>query len=82
MKTLQISDLEVSLAVHMNSVKPTEDMTELKVEIEKYKKKMEELDSNNRDLSLQWSKLSVEIRDKEAAFNAKVTKFVLLKQLK
>ena len=82
MKTLQISDLEVSLAVHMNSVKPTEDMTELKVEIEKYKKKMEELDSNNRDLSLQWSKLSVEIRDKEAAFNAKVTKFFLLKQLK
>ena len=82
MKTLQISDLEVSLAVHMNSVKPTEDMTALKVEIEKYKKKMEELDSNNRDLSLQWSKLSVEIRDKEAAFNAKVTKIVLLKHLK
>jgi len=78
----KISDLEVSLAVHMNSVKPTEDMTALKVEIEKYKKKMEELDSNNRDLSLQWSKLSVEIRDKEAAFNAKVTKFFLLKQLK
>jgi len=73
MKTLQISDLEVSLAVHMNSVKPTEDMTALKVEIEKYKKKMEELDSNNRDLSLQWSKLSVEIRDKEAAFNAKMS---------
>merc|ERR1712013_118992 len=69
----KISDLEVSLAVHMNSVKPTEDMTALKVEIEKYKKKMEELDSNNRDLSLQWSKLSVEIRDKEAAFNAKMS---------
>merc|ERR1712179_253713 len=69
----KISDLEVSLAVHMNSVKPTEDMTALKVEIEKYKKKIEELDTNNRDLSLQWSKLSVEIRDKEAAFNAKMS---------
>merc|ERR1711970_1323742 len=69
----KISDLEVSLAVHMNSVKPTEDMTALKVEIEKYKKKIEELDANNRDLSLQWSKLSVEIRDKEAAFNAKMS---------
>merc|ERR1711970_1221975 len=69
----KISDLEVSLAVHMNSVKPTEDMKELKVEIEKYKKKIEELDTNNRDLSLQWSKLSVEIRDKEAAFNAKMS---------
>merc|ERR1712179_43775 len=69
----KISDLEVSLAVHMNSVKPTEDMTALKVEIEKYKKKIEGLDTNNRDLSLQWSKLSVEIRDKEAAFNAKMS---------
>jgi len=69
----KISDLEVSLAVHMNSVKPTENMTALKVEIEKYKKKIEELNTNNRDLSLQWSKLSVEIRDKEAAFNAKMS---------
>merc|ERR1712002_1413494 len=69
----KISDLEVSLAVHMNSVKPTEDMTALKVEIEKYRKKIEELDSNNRDLSMQWSKLSVELRDKEAAFNAKMS---------
>merc|ERR1712142_1237963 len=60
----KISDLEVSLAVHMNSVKPTEDMTALKVE---------ELDSNNRDLSMQWSKLSVELRDKEATFNAKMS---------
>merc|ERR1711872_75302 len=69
----KISDLEVSLAVHMNSVKPTEDMTALKVEIEKYRKKIEELDSNNRDLSMQWSKLSVELRDKEATFNAKMS---------
>merc|ERR1712126_243700 len=68
-----ISDLEVSLAVHMNSVKPTEDMTALKVEIEKYRKKIEELDLNNRDLSMQWSKLSVELRDKEATFNAKMS---------
>jgi len=69
----KISDLEVSLAVQMNSVKPTENMTELKVEIEKYKKKIEELDSNNRNLSMQWSKLSVELRDKESMFNAKMS---------
>jgi len=69
----KISDLEVSLAVQMNSVKPTEDMTVLKVEIEKYKKKIEELDSNNRDLSMQWSKLSVELRDKESMYNAKMS---------
>jgi len=69
----KISDLEVSLAVQMNSVKPTEDMKELKIEIEKYKKKIEELDSNNRDLSMQWSKLSVELRDKESMFNAKMS---------
>jgi len=68
-----ISDLEVSLAVQMNSVKPTEDITELKVDLQKYKKKIDELDSNNRDLSMQWSKLSVELRDKEATFNAKMS---------
>merc|ERR1719154_1091638 len=69
----KISDLEVSLAVQMNAVKPTEDVTELKVDLEKYKKKIEELDSNNRDLSMQWSKLSVELRDREATFNAKMS---------
>jgi len=69
----KISDLEVSLAVQMNSVKPTEDITELRINLEKYKKKIEELDSNNRDLSMQWSRLSVELRDKEATFNAKMS---------
>jgi len=69
----EISDLEVSLAVQMNSVKSTEDITELRVELEKYKKKIEELDSNNQNLSMQWSKLSVELRDKEAAFNARMS---------
>eukprot|EP00090_Calanus_glacialis_P009850 TRINITY_DN18246_c0_g1_i1.p1 TRINITY_DN18246_c0_g1~~TRINITY_DN18246_c0_g1_i1.p1 ORF type:complete len:515 (-),score=198.53 TRINITY_DN18246_c0_g1_i1:131-1639(-) len=69
----KISDLEVSLAVQMNSVKPTEDITGLRVDLEKYKKKVEELDSNNRNLSMQWSKLSVELRDKEATFNAKMS---------
>ena len=77
MKTYQISDLEVSLAVQMNSVKPTEDITGLRVDLEKYKKKVEELDSNNRNLSMQWSKLSVELRDKEATFNAKVDYYFL-----
>ena len=62
----------MSLAVQMNSVKPTEDITELRINLEKYKKKIEELNSNNRDLSMQWSKLSVELKDKEATFNAKV----------
>jgi len=69
----KISELEVSLAVQMNAVKPTEDVTELKVELEKYRKKIEELDLNNRDLSMQWSKLSVELRDKEAAYHAKMS---------
>merc|ERR1719483_431391 len=69
----KISDLEVSLAVQMNSVKPTEDITELRINLEKYKKKIEELDSNNRDLSMQWSRLSVELRDKESAFHAKMS---------
>merc|ERR1712215_49111 len=46
----KISDLEVQLAVQMSAVKSTEDITELKIELEKYKKKIEELDSNNRDL--------------------------------
>lgn len=68
----KVSDLETSLAVQMNSVKPTEDMTELKIDLEKYKKKIEELDSNNRDLSMQWSRLSVTLRDNESSFQAKM----------
>merc|ERR1712215_87146 len=56
-----------------SAVKSTEDITELKIELEKYKKKIEELDSNNRDLSLQWSKLSVELKEQEANFQAKMT---------
>ena len=47
-------------------------MTELKIDLEKYKKKIEELDSNNRDLSLQWSRLSLELREKESSFQVKV----------
>ena len=49
---IQISELEVSLAVQMNAVKPTEDVTALKIELEKFKKKIEELDTNNRDLRM------------------------------
>ena len=64
----------MSLAAQ-KSVKPSEDITGLKVDVEKYKKKIEELDSNNRDLSMQWSRLSVELRDKEASFQAKVISF-------
>merc|ERR1712183_100716 len=69
----KVSDLEVALAVQMNAVKPTEDVTELKIELEKYRKKIEELDSNNRDLSMQWSKLSVELKERESAFQAKMS---------
>jgi len=69
----KVEDLQTSLDVQKKSVKPTEDMTELKIELEKYKKKIEELDSNNRDLSMQWSKLSVELREKEFSFQAKMS---------
>jgi len=68
----KVSDLEASLEVQKKSVKPTEDMTALKIDLEKYKKKIEELDSNNRDLSMQWSRLSVELREKESSFQAKM----------
>jgi len=63
----------VSIAVQMNSVKPTEDITELKVCLVDHKKKIEELDSNNRDLSMRWSKLSVELIDRKATFNAQMS---------
>ena len=67
----------MSIAVQMKSVKPTEDITELKVCLVDHKKKIEELDSNNRDLSMRWSKLSVELIDRKATFNAQV-KHILL----
>jgi len=68
----KISDLEVALAVQLNAVKPNEDVTELKIDLEKYRKKIEELDTSNRDLNNQWSKLTVEIKEKESAFQAKM----------
>jgi len=69
----KISDLEVKLSVQMNAARPAEDAIELKKELEKYKKKIEELDSNNQDLRMKWSKLAVELRDQEAGFQAKMT---------
>merc|ERR1712002_1135269 len=68
----KVADLEVYLKAQVDSAKPTEDMTAIKIDIQKYKKKIEELDSNNRDLSLQWSRLQVELREKEASFQAKM----------
>merc|ERR1712179_793234 len=68
----KVEDLEVYLKAQVDSAKPTEDMTAIKIEIEKYKKKIEELDTNNRDLSLQWSRLQVELKEKEASFQAKM----------
>merc|ERR1711970_689938 len=68
----KVADLEVYLKAQIDSAKPTEDMTAIKIEIEKYKKKIEELDTNTRDLSLQWSRLQVELKEKEASFQAKM----------
>ena len=68
---VQISDLEASLE-KLNIVKPVDDVTQLKIDIEKYKKKNEDLENNNSDMSKQFSTLTVELRDKEAAFQAKV----------
>eukprot|EP00092_Neocalanus_flemingeri_P000616 GFUD01000658.1.p1 GENE.GFUD01000658.1~~GFUD01000658.1.p1 ORF type:complete len:461 (-),score=172.67 GFUD01000658.1:657-2039(-) len=69
----KISDLELSLAVQMNVVQPTEDLTERKTLVENYKKKIEQLHKNNSDINMQWSKLTVELRDKEASFHAKMS---------
>jgi len=68
----KVEDLTVYLKAQADSAKPTEDMTAIKIDIEKYKKKIEELDTNNRDLSLQWSRLQVELKEKEASFQAKM----------
>jgi len=68
----KVEDLTVYLKAQADSAKPTEDMTAIKIDIEKYKKKIEELDTNNRDLSMQWSRLQVELKEKEASFQAKM----------
>jgi len=69
----QISDLEVQLEVRMNSVKVNEDVSKLKIELEGYKKTIEELKSANESLNKEWSKLSVEMRDKEIKFNSEMS---------
>jgi len=68
----KVEDLTVYLKAQADSAKPTEDMTAIKIDIEKYKKKIEELDTNNRDLSMQWSRLQVELKEKETTFQAKM----------
>jgi len=69
----QISDLEVQLEVRMNSVKVNEDVSKLKIELEGYKKTIEELKAANESLNKEWSKLSVEMRDKEIKFNSEMS---------
>ena len=60
------------MEVRMNSVKVNEDLSKLKIELEGYKKTIEELKSANESLNKEWSKLSVEMRDKEIKFNSEV----------
>ena len=72
-KCLKISDLEVQLEVRMNSVKVTEDLSKLKIELEGYKKTIEELKTANESLNDEWSKLSVEMKNKEIKFNSEVS---------
>jgi len=69
----QISDLEVQLEVRMNSVKVNEDVSKLKIELDGYKKTIEELKGANESLNKEWSKLSVEMRDKEIKFNSEMS---------
>merc|ERR1711915_164577 len=69
----QISDLEVQLEVRMNSVEVNEDLSKLKIELEGYKKIIEELKVANESLNKEWSKLSVEMRDKEIKFNSEMS---------
>ena len=57
----------------MNSVKVNEDVSKLKIELEGYKKTIEELKAANESLNKEWSKLSVEMRDKEIKFNSEVS---------
>ena len=71
-KCLKISDLEVQLEVRMNSVKVTEDLSKLKIELEGYKKTIEELKTANESLNDEWSKLSVEMKNKEIKFSSEV----------
>ena len=71
----------MSLAVQMNTVKPSEHISELKMHVEQFKKKIEELDSTNCYLSMQWSKLAMELRDMETSFHAKVNKCSMLLKL-
>ena len=60
----------------MKIAKPVEDITQLKIDIEIYKKKIEELNCNNCHLSNQFSKLTVEKEEKEAEFQIEVNEYL------
>eukprot|EP00092_Neocalanus_flemingeri_P029464 GFUD01031994.1.p1 GENE.GFUD01031994.1~~GFUD01031994.1.p1 ORF type:complete len:628 (+),score=140.69 GFUD01031994.1:146-2029(+) len=65
----RITDLEARLGVLITKVNSAEDVSEVQIDIDQYKRKIEELDSNNRDIltdmSMQWDKLAVEVRKRE-----------------
>ena len=60
------------MEVRMNSVKINEDLSKLKIELEGYKKTIEELKTANESLNEEWSKLSVEMKNKEIKFSSEV----------
>ena len=60
------------MEVRMNSVKVNEDLSKLKIELEGYKKTIEELKEANESLNKEWSKLSVEMKNKEIKFSSEV----------
>ena len=64
--------MEASLKAEKVKTKPTEDVTALKIEIKTFKRRIDDLDDNDRDLDLQLSKLQVQLKEKNASFAAKV----------
>jgi len=68
----KVSDLEASLKAEKVKTKPTEDVTALKIEIKTFKRRIDDLDDNDRDLDLQLSKLQVQLKEKNASFAAKM----------
>jgi len=69
----KLTKLELELSLALSKHSSSEDIAKIRLQIEKLQAKIGELQKSNLELSLTWSKLSVEMHEEETAFRAQLS---------
>jgi len=69
----KLTKLELELSLALSKHSSSEDIAKIRLQIEKLQAKIEELRKSNLELSLTWSKLSVEMHEEETSFRAQLS---------